>query len=170
MILIINLVIIVNLNYFCVFLLFLCYLFNVLSIYFQGLEVKMRVVQKFFIASLFMWAVPIAILYAFNHNLLPGKILKYLCFLWVCVFSKVGVDLYSYLCAWYFLSANLIERPCKAPLSGKMYVKMSYNYQTIKENFVACFFVSLLKRWYLIIFYCPKLIMRTFVFVFTAGE
>ncbi|WJX70801.1 hypothetical protein P8452_54869 [Trifolium repens] len=32
----------------------------------------MRVVQKFFIASLFMWAVPIAILYAFNHNLLPG--------------------------------------------------------------------------------------------------
>ncbi|CAI8594147.1 unnamed protein product [Vicia faba] len=32
----------------------------------------MRVVQKFFIASLFMWSIPIAILYAFNHNLLPG--------------------------------------------------------------------------------------------------
>ncbi|CAK8533251.1 unnamed protein product [Lathyrus sativus] len=32
----------------------------------------MTVVQKFFIASLFMWSVPIAILYAFNHNLLPG--------------------------------------------------------------------------------------------------
>ncbi|CAL5186142.1 unnamed protein product [Lathyrus oleraceus] len=32
----------------------------------------MGVVQKFFIASLFMWSVPLAILYAFNHNLLPG--------------------------------------------------------------------------------------------------
>ncbi|XP_057447479.1 uncharacterized protein LOC130739243 [Lotus japonicus] len=32
----------------------------------------MRVIQKFFIASMFMWAVPIAILHAFNHNLLPG--------------------------------------------------------------------------------------------------
>ncbi|XP_058773263.1 uncharacterized protein LOC131647384 [Vicia villosa] len=32
----------------------------------------MSVVQKFFIASLFMWSIPIAILYAFNHNLLPG--------------------------------------------------------------------------------------------------
>ncbi|CAL5186129.1 unnamed protein product [Lathyrus oleraceus] len=32
----------------------------------------MGVVQKFFIASLFMWSVPLAILYAFNHNLFPG--------------------------------------------------------------------------------------------------
>ncbi|PNX71558.1 vacuolar ATPase assembly integral membrane protein VMA21-like [Trifolium pratense] len=32
----------------------------------------MRVVKKFFVASLFMWAIPIAILYAFNNNLLPG--------------------------------------------------------------------------------------------------
>ncbi|CAL5202139.1 unnamed protein product [Lathyrus oleraceus] len=32
----------------------------------------MGVVQKFFIASLFMWSVPLAILYAFNHNLLSG--------------------------------------------------------------------------------------------------
>jgi hypothetical protein len=143
MILIINLVIIVNLNYFCVFLLFLCYLFNVLSIYFQGLEVKMRVVQKFFIASLFMWAVPIAILYAFNHNLLPGKILKYLCFLWVCVFSKVGVDLYSYLCPWYFFAANLIGRPSEYPLSEKMYVKMSYNVSNYQRKLCCLFFCFL---------------------------
>lgn len=32
------------------------------------------VVKKFFIASMFMWMAPLAILYAFNHNLLPGKI------------------------------------------------------------------------------------------------
>ncbi|XP_012575504.1 uncharacterized protein [Cicer arietinum] len=38
----------------------------------SGLEVKMRVIQKFSIASLFLWAVHIAILYAFNNNLLPG--------------------------------------------------------------------------------------------------
>ncbi|KAI5442596.1 hypothetical protein KIW84_011588, partial [Lathyrus oleraceus] len=37
-----------------------------------GFGIKMGVVQKFFIASLFMWSVPLAILYAFNHNLLPG--------------------------------------------------------------------------------------------------
>ncbi|KAJ1379106.1 Vacuolar ATPase assembly integral membrane protein Vma21 [Sesbania bispinosa] len=37
-----------------------------------GIGGKMRVIQKFFIASMFMWAVPMAILYAFNHNLLPG--------------------------------------------------------------------------------------------------
>ncbi|CAH9079708.1 unnamed protein product [Cuscuta europaea] len=30
------------------------------------------VITNFFIASLFMWAVPIAILYGFNHNLFPG--------------------------------------------------------------------------------------------------
>ncbi|KAF7808601.1 VMA21-like domain containing protein isoform X1 [Senna tora] len=30
------------------------------------------VIQKFFIASLLMWAAPLAILYGFNHNLLPG--------------------------------------------------------------------------------------------------
>ncbi|XP_020217356.1 uncharacterized protein LOC109800858 [Cajanus cajan] len=32
----------------------------------------MRVIQKFFVTSLFMWAIPIAILYAFNNNMLPG--------------------------------------------------------------------------------------------------
>lgn len=33
------------------------------------------VVNKFFITSLIMWAAPIAILYAFNHNLIPGELL-----------------------------------------------------------------------------------------------
>lgn len=32
------------------------------------------VVNKFFITSLIMWAAPIAILYAFNHNLIPGEL------------------------------------------------------------------------------------------------
>ncbi|KAK4761278.1 hypothetical protein SAY87_006171 [Trapa incisa] len=37
------------------------------------LELAMSgVVSKFFIASLFMWIAPIAILYGFNHNLFPG--------------------------------------------------------------------------------------------------
>ncbi|KAM0014637.1 putative vacuolar ATPase assembly integral membrane protein Vma21 [Helianthus debilis subsp. tardiflorus] len=31
-----------------------------------------KVIEKFFIASIFMWAIPIAILYAFNNNLFPG--------------------------------------------------------------------------------------------------
>ncbi|KAJ4702682.1 Vacuolar ATPase assembly integral membrane protein VMA21-like [Melia azedarach] len=31
------------------------------------------VVKKFFIASMFMWIAPLAILYGFNHNLLPGS-------------------------------------------------------------------------------------------------
>ncbi|XP_008225898.1 PREDICTED: uncharacterized protein LOC103325501 [Prunus mume] len=30
------------------------------------------VIQKFVAASLFMWITPVAILYAFNNNLLPG--------------------------------------------------------------------------------------------------
>ncbi|XP_016515784.1 uncharacterized protein LOC107832453 isoform X1 [Nicotiana tabacum] len=30
------------------------------------------VVNKFFITSLIMWAAPVAILYAFNHSLIPG--------------------------------------------------------------------------------------------------
>uniref|UniRef100_A0A5B7BQN3 Vacuolar ATPase assembly integral membrane protein VMA21 homolog n=1 Tax=Davidia involucrata TaxID=16924 RepID=A0A5B7BQN3_DAVIN len=30
------------------------------------------VIKKFFIASMFMWITPIAILYGFNNNLLPG--------------------------------------------------------------------------------------------------
>ncbi|XP_060217710.1 uncharacterized protein LOC132645007 isoform X2 [Lycium barbarum] len=30
------------------------------------------VVNKFFITSMIMWAAPIAILYAFNHDLIPG--------------------------------------------------------------------------------------------------
>ncbi|KAI3797264.1 hypothetical protein L1987_32519 [Smallanthus sonchifolius] len=32
-----------------------------------------KVIKKFFIASMLMWAVPIAILYAFNNNLFPGS-------------------------------------------------------------------------------------------------
>ncbi|KAL2538831.1 Vacuolar ATPase assembly integral membrane protein VMA21-like domain [Forsythia ovata] len=31
------------------------------------------VVNKFFIASMLMWTVPLAILYVFNHNLIPGS-------------------------------------------------------------------------------------------------
>lgn len=31
------------------------------------------VIQKFVTASMFMWIIPVAILYAFNNNLLPGK-------------------------------------------------------------------------------------------------
>uniref|UniRef100_A0A803NPI3 Vacuolar ATPase assembly integral membrane protein VMA21 homolog n=1 Tax=Cannabis sativa TaxID=3483 RepID=A0A803NPI3_CANSA len=31
------------------------------------------VIQKFFIASMFMWMVPVAILYGFNHKLFPGS-------------------------------------------------------------------------------------------------
>ncbi|KAG5522615.1 hypothetical protein RHGRI_034686 [Rhododendron griersonianum] len=31
------------------------------------------VIKKFFIASMFMWAAPVAILYGFNHNILPGS-------------------------------------------------------------------------------------------------
>ncbi|KAL3830298.1 hypothetical protein ACJIZ3_019100 [Penstemon smallii] len=33
----------------------------------------MGVVNKFMIASICMWAAPVAILYAFNHNLIPGS-------------------------------------------------------------------------------------------------
>ena len=33
------------------------------------------VIKKFFVASMFMWIAPVAILYGFNHNLLPSKIL-----------------------------------------------------------------------------------------------
>ncbi|PPD85654.1 hypothetical protein GOBAR_DD17424 [Gossypium barbadense] len=32
------------------------------------------VIKKFFIASMFMWIAPLAILYGFNHNLLPVNI------------------------------------------------------------------------------------------------
>ncbi|XVF28513.1 hypothetical protein REPUB_Repub15cG0036000 [Reevesia pubescens] len=31
------------------------------------------VIKKFFIASMFMWIAPTAILYGFNHNLFPGS-------------------------------------------------------------------------------------------------
>ncbi|XP_059439020.1 uncharacterized protein LOC132171664 [Corylus avellana] len=31
------------------------------------------VIKKFFVASMFMWIAPVAILYGFNHNLLPGS-------------------------------------------------------------------------------------------------
>ncbi|KAJ0081606.1 hypothetical protein Patl1_12141 [Pistacia atlantica] len=34
-----------------------------------------EVVKKFFIASMFMWISPLAILFGFSHNLLPVKIL-----------------------------------------------------------------------------------------------
>ncbi|KAF9621169.1 hypothetical protein IFM89_016663, partial [Coptis chinensis] len=30
------------------------------------------VVRKFFVASMFMWIAPVAILYGFNHNVFPG--------------------------------------------------------------------------------------------------
>ncbi|OAY51133.1 uncharacterized protein LOC110615846 [Manihot esculenta] len=30
------------------------------------------VIKKFFLASMFMWMFPILILYAFNHDLIPG--------------------------------------------------------------------------------------------------
>ncbi|KAF5175370.1 Vacuolar atpase assembly integral membrane protein vma21-like domain-containing protein [Thalictrum thalictroides] len=32
-----------------------------------------EVIKKFFIASMFMWIVPIAILYGFNHSIFPGS-------------------------------------------------------------------------------------------------
>lgn len=31
-----------------------------------------EVVKKFFVASLFMWILPLAVLYSFNHNWFPG--------------------------------------------------------------------------------------------------
>jgi len=31
------------------------------------------VIKKFFVASMFMWVAPVAILYGFNRNLLPGS-------------------------------------------------------------------------------------------------
>ncbi|XP_021898239.1 uncharacterized protein LOC110814951 [Carica papaya] len=31
------------------------------------------VIKKFFIASMFMWMLPVVILYGFNHNMLPGS-------------------------------------------------------------------------------------------------
>ncbi|XAR57017.1 hypothetical protein NMG60_11025015 [Bertholletia excelsa] len=31
------------------------------------------VIRKFFVASMFMWISPIAILYCFNHDLFPGS-------------------------------------------------------------------------------------------------
>nr|KAJ0223254.1 hypothetical protein LSAT_V11C200052620 [Lactuca sativa] len=38
------------------------------------LKVSMaKVIEKFFVTSMLMWAVPIAILYAFNNNLFPGS-------------------------------------------------------------------------------------------------
>ncbi|PON42279.1 Vacuolar ATPase assembly integral membrane protein Vma [Parasponia andersonii] len=33
----------------------------------------MGVIKKFFIASMLMWIIPVAILYGFNNNLLPGS-------------------------------------------------------------------------------------------------
>ncbi|XLU58070.1 hypothetical protein S245_052718, partial [Arachis hypogaea] len=38
----------------------------------SGPKATMSVIQKFFIASMFMLAVPVAILYGFNNNLFPG--------------------------------------------------------------------------------------------------
>ncbi|RYR73502.1 hypothetical protein Ahy_A02g007871 isoform B [Arachis hypogaea] len=38
----------------------------------SGPKATMSVIQKFFIASMFMWVVPVAILYGFNNNLFPG--------------------------------------------------------------------------------------------------
>ncbi|CAH1435357.1 unnamed protein product [Lactuca virosa] len=40
----------------------------------SSLKVSMaKVIEKFFVTSMLMWAVPIAILYAFNNNLFPGS-------------------------------------------------------------------------------------------------
>ncbi|KAI3725537.1 hypothetical protein L1987_65327 [Smallanthus sonchifolius] len=32
-----------------------------------------KVIEKFFVASMLMWAIPVAILFAFNRNLFPGS-------------------------------------------------------------------------------------------------
>lgn len=48
--------------------------YQLFSSSFCRLEIAMAgVMQKFVTASLFMWITPVAILYAFNNNLLPGK-------------------------------------------------------------------------------------------------
>ncbi|MFS8020274.1 putative vacuolar ATPase assembly integral membrane protein Vma21 [Helianthus anomalus] len=36
-----------------------------------------KVIEKFFIASMLMWAVPVAILIAFNKNLFPGRLIMH---------------------------------------------------------------------------------------------
>ncbi|WMV55701.1 hypothetical protein MTR67_049086 [Solanum verrucosum] len=48
-------------------------IFSTLCLAYNGLTAATMagVVNKFFITSLIMWAAPIAILYAFNHNLIP---------------------------------------------------------------------------------------------------
>ncbi|RYR73501.1 hypothetical protein Ahy_A02g007871 isoform A [Arachis hypogaea] len=42
-----------------------------------GPKATMSVIQKFFIASMFMWVVPVAILYGFNNNLFPDNLSPY---------------------------------------------------------------------------------------------
>ena len=57
------------------------------------------VIQKFVVASLFMWVAPIAILYAFNNNLLPGKTLNPLPMSWGCLYiSDMGAILCYNIC------------------------------------------------------------------------
>ncbi|KAI3423147.1 uncharacterized protein J3R85_011271 [Psidium guajava] len=31
------------------------------------------VMEKFLLASMLMWIIPVAVLYGFNHNVFPGK-------------------------------------------------------------------------------------------------
>ncbi|KAH1046537.1 hypothetical protein J1N35_037321 [Gossypium stocksii] len=45
---------------------------NCLPIWIVRFEMAAGLVKKFFIASMLMWMAPIAVLYGFNHNLLPG--------------------------------------------------------------------------------------------------
>lgn len=41
-------------------------------------ELMAAVARKFFIASMMMWIAPLAILYGFNNNLLPGMIYRHI--------------------------------------------------------------------------------------------
>ncbi|XP_044508970.1 uncharacterized protein LOC123227902 [Mangifera indica] len=55
-----------------------------------------EVVKKIFIASMFMWIAPLAILFCFNHNLIPG----------LAHLSPYGMTLLSGLLA--VLSVNIV--------------------------------------------------------------
>lgn len=68
------------------------------------------VIQKFVTASMFMWIIPVAILYAFNNNLLPGKAIvsstaSYLRSLIESFKQKLALV----LCWVFFLSAILLS-------------------------------------------------------------
>lgn len=55
-----------------------------------------RVIMKFFIASMFMWIAPLAILYGYNHNLLPGK--TYQAFPWMIFFFSIYFIMFEKNC------------------------------------------------------------------------